>query len=154
MGHLEDNIWISNMQLQLFCMPIATIPMFFDLDDLLEDGFLYGWNRLALVMVLLNALGGFVVSLTMKYADNILKTFAVSMSLVVNCFMSRLFMSVTLTPHTITGVVLVIVASWLYSAGNTSMRRDVGYQIEHDDSSGETYEMNQQCTETGFLRHT
>merc|ERR1712217_469241 len=136
-------------------MPIATIPMFFDLDDLLEDGFLYGWNRLTLVMVLLNALGGFVVSLTMKYADNILKTFAVSMSLVVNCLMSRLFMSVTLTPQTITGVALVIIASWLYNAGNTSMRRDTGYQNQDHDSNGNRSignEMSQQCPESSFLR--
>merc|ERR1712060_184835 len=103
--HLEDNIWLSNMQLQLFCMPIATIPMFFDLDDLLENGFLHGWNRLTLVMVLLNALGGFVVSLTMKYADNILKTFAVSMSLVLNCVLSSVLFAGRLTLQDIIGIV-------------------------------------------------
>merc|ERR1719221_2391974 len=57
----------------------------------------------------------------MKYADNILKTFAVSMSLVLNCLISWLFLSVSLTTQAVAGVVLVIAGTWLYSVGSTTM---------------------------------
>merc|ERR1712137_674154 len=53
----------------------------------------------------------------MKYADNILKTFAVSVSLVANCLFSSLAFSVELAPHAIVGVTLVIISTWLYSIG-------------------------------------
>mmetsp|Transcript_97629 Transcript_97629/g.304509 ORF Transcript_97629/g.304509 Transcript_97629/m.304509 type:complete len:383 (+) Transcript_97629:127-1275(+) len=116
---LNANVWTANLQLQLFCLPIAALALLSDLPGLWDGGPFYGWNGITCVVVLLNALGGFVVSLTMKYADNILKTFAVSMSLVVNCIMSWLFMSVTLTRQAITGVTLVIAATFLYSTANS-----------------------------------
>merc|ERR1712032_1292124 len=116
---LNANVWTANMQLQIFCLPIAVLTMLSDIYGLQEVGPMHGWDGLTCVVVLLNAIGGFAVSLTMKYADNILKTFAVSMSLVFNCLLSWLFMSINLTPQTITGVLMVIAATWLYSIGNT-----------------------------------
>lgn len=117
---LNVSIWISNMQLQVFCMPIAMLTVLSDLKVLQEDGFLLGWDQLTCVVVLLNALGGFAVSLTMKYADNILKTFAVSVSLVMNCVLSSLFMSVQISQQAMVGVALVILSTWLYSSGAPS----------------------------------
>jgi len=117
---LNSNVWTANMQLQLFCLPIAALALVSDLQGLRKGGLLVGWSGVTCVVVLLNALGGFVVSLTMKYADNILKTFAVSMSLVMNCLLSSAFQSVHLTPQAVTGVVLVIFATFLYSLANSA----------------------------------
>merc|ERR1711879_1105144 len=88
---------------------------------------LHGWDRLTCTVVLLNALGGFAVSLTMKYADNILKTFAVSMSLVLNCVFSSVFLSTSLTINDTVGVGFVIAASLLYSRANSINAGDGKY---------------------------
>jgi len=117
---LNASVWTANLRLQFFCLPIAALTMLLDLDGLMEGGLFYGWNSVTCIVVLLNALGGFVVSLTMKYADNILKTFAVSMSLVLNCLLSSAFQSVHLTSQAITGVGLVIIATFLYSIANSA----------------------------------
>mmetsp|Transcript_109819 Transcript_109819/g.190074 ORF Transcript_109819/g.190074 Transcript_109819/m.190074 type:complete len:228 (-) Transcript_109819:18-701(-) len=111
------DIWIANMQLQLFCLPVALLAMSSDLHKLHDLDPFVSWDRLTCAVVFLNALGGFMVSLTMKYSDNITKTFAVSVSLVLNCILSWTFMSVELTLQIITGVVIVIGATWLYGFG-------------------------------------
>eukprot|EP00930_Biecheleria_cincta_P011829 TRINITY_DN114952_c0_g1_i1.p1 TRINITY_DN114952_c0_g1~~TRINITY_DN114952_c0_g1_i1.p1 ORF type:complete len:266 (-),score=44.40 TRINITY_DN114952_c0_g1_i1:39-767(-) len=116
---LNSNIWIANMQLQLFCVPIASLSLLADWSKIINMGPFVGWDGLTCVVVLLNALGGFCVSLTMKYADNILKTFAVSMSLVVNCLLSTAFLDVNLTIQDILGVMLVMGATFLYSKANS-----------------------------------
>jgi len=119
---LDLDIWVGNLQLQLFCLPVAVLGVFSDLQDMRDVGPFHGWDGITCVVVLLNALGGFLVSFTMKYADNILKTFAVSMSLVANCFVSSLMFSVDLSLHTILGVLLVISSTWLYSIGGRFLR--------------------------------
>lgn len=111
------DIWIANMQLQLFCLPVALLAMSSDLHKLHDLDPFVSWDRLTCAVVLLNALGGFMVSLTMKYSDNITKTFAVSVSLVLNCIMSWTFMSVEITLQIMTGVLIVIGATWLYGFG-------------------------------------
>merc|ERR1712014_7878 len=112
---LNADVWIANLQLQLFCVPIAVGALATDWDALVENGPVHGWDRITCIVVLLNALGGFAVSLTMKYADNILKTFAVSMSLVLNCVLSSVLFAVRLTLQDIIGIVFVISSSWIYN---------------------------------------
>mmetsp|Transcript_565 Transcript_565/g.1363 ORF Transcript_565/g.1363 Transcript_565/m.1363 type:complete len:421 (+) Transcript_565:183-1445(+) len=116
---LDSNIWIANMQLQCFCMPIAVLTVLSDMPDMYEGGVLVGWNSLTIAVVSLNGLGGLLVTATMKYADNIMKTFAVSMSLVLNCLLSWFFMSVSLLLQDMLGVVVVIAGTWLYNLGST-----------------------------------
>jgi len=119
---LNANVWIANLQLQLFCLPVAALAMLTDFQGLREGGPFSGWSSITCLVVLLNALGGFIVSLTMKYADNILKTFAVSLSLVVNCLLSSAFLDVTLTWQDTAGIALVISATIFYSMGNSGSR--------------------------------
>jgi len=120
---LNANVWIANLQLQLFCLPAAAMAMLSDFHGLREGGPFSGWSSITCLVVLLNALGGFIVSLTMKYADNILKTFAVSLSLVVNCLLSSAFLDVTLTWQDTVGIALVISATIFYSMGNSGAKR-------------------------------
>lgn len=121
---LDTDIWMANMQLQLFCLPVAGLGLFSDLQHMEGRGPLYGWDSITGIVVLLSAMGGFLVSFTMKYANNILKTFAVSMSLVANCLLSSFVLSLALAPHTLGGVSLVIASSWLYSIGGRFLKDD------------------------------
>lgn len=115
---LDANVWIANMQLQLFSLPIAALAMLKDFHRLYERGPFSGWTSMTWVVVLLNALGGFMVTLTMKYADNILKTLAASLSLVMNCLLSAVFFSIAVTEQRMAGIALVISATVLYNASH------------------------------------
>lgn len=122
---MDLDIWVANFQLQLFCLPIAVLGMISDLQNVADKGPLHGWDHITCIIVLLNALGGFLVSFSMKYADNILKTFAVSVSLVGNCLLSSLTLSVEISGHTVMGVLLVITSTWLYSIGGRFLSAEV-----------------------------
>jgi UDP-sugar transporter A1/2/3 len=47
-----------------------------------SKGFFYGYNTVVVVVIVLQAVGGLVVAVVVKYADNILKGFAASFSLI------------------------------------------------------------------------
>jgi UDP-sugar transporter A1/2/3 len=65
---------------------------------------------------LLKALGGIIVAGTIKFADNILKTFATSNSIVLSCVLSYFVLEDTnLTPTFIVGTFAIILATFLYT---------------------------------------
>ena len=51
----------------------------------------------------------------LKYADNILKTFAVGISIVLNCSVSTAFLGVSLTAPMVCGVFLVVGSTCLFN---------------------------------------
>ena len=51
----------------------------------------------------------------LKYADNILKTFAVGISIVLNCSVSTAFLGVSLTAPMVCGVFLVVGSTFLFN---------------------------------------
>lgn len=51
----------------------------------MEKGFFYGYTYVVVAVILLQAIGGLVVAVVVKYADNILKGFAASFSIVTSC---------------------------------------------------------------------
>ena len=44
-----------------------------DLDSVVSGGFFQGYTSIVVILVLLQAFGGLVVAIAVKYADNILK---------------------------------------------------------------------------------
>ena len=87
----------------------------------LMRGFERGWPWLT---VALSALGGIAVSMALKYADNILKTFAVGCSIVLNCAISSLFLGVPLSLAVIAGVLLVVGSTFVFQSVKTRGDRD------------------------------
>jgi hypothetical protein len=63
-----------------------------DLAPILEHGFFYGYTRWTWLVILLQAGGGLIVAVTIRYADNILKGFATSVSILVSCVGSALLL--------------------------------------------------------------
>ena len=106
----------QSIQLSLFAMPISLLTMFsYDQAAIRNGNMMIGFNIWAWITVALSALGGIAVSMTLKYADNILKTFAVGGSIVLNCAVSSIFLGVPLTLQMAAGVLLVVGATALFN---------------------------------------
>lgn len=92
-------LWLQSVQLSLFALPIAGgCVLAYDSDSVLQGQLLRGLNGWAWFAILLNAVGGIAVSMALKYADNILKTFAVGGSIVLNTVVSATLFGVRTTP--------------------------------------------------------
>ncbi|KAJ1560615.1 hypothetical protein HK096_007904, partial [Nowakowskiella sp. JEL0078] len=82
----ESSIWIRNIQLGLFSLLFSVIGMIAsDSFLILEFGFFKGYSTLVWMVVVNQALGGLLVAMVVKYADNILKGFSTSLSILVSC---------------------------------------------------------------------
>ncbi|XP_076352932.1 UDP-N-acetylglucosamine transporter-like isoform X3 [Tachypleus tridentatus] len=102
-----QSLWIRNFQLAAVFVS--------DLKPLVEGGFFQGYNYITWMVVLLQAFGGLVISAAVKYADNILKGFATSLSIVLSTIFSY-FVLGDFSPnsHFLSGTFVVIMATILY----------------------------------------
>ena len=82
-----------------------------------EKGFFFGYNNIVICVILLQALGGLVVAVVVKYADNILKGFAASFSIITSCVISYFFLDFEPSLLFVTGAACVLVSSYIYEKG-------------------------------------
>ncbi len=71
----------------------------FDRYNFSPDGLFYGWDWLVLLITILSALGGLVVSAVVKYADNVKKTYCQSIAIVGEYLLSLLGVSLIQAPQ-------------------------------------------------------
>ena len=87
----------------------------YNLRDILTLGLFHGYTAPVLVVISLQACGGLVVAAAIKYADNILKGFATSASIIVSSLFSWLLLEdLSPGPSFLLGSSLVVAASLLY----------------------------------------
>ena len=67
--------------------------------EVLERGFFDGYNGIVWTTVLFQASGGIIVALCVKFADNILKNFATSISILLSFVASVYFFDFNVTTH-------------------------------------------------------
>jgi len=83
------SLWTRNLQLAFFSVFGGFfMTWLYDWSEVKENGFFQGYNSIIWIVVLLQAYGGLVIALVVKHADNILKGFAVSLSILLSSFMS------------------------------------------------------------------
>uniref|UniRef100_G1N5G3 Uncharacterized protein n=1 Tax=Meleagris gallopavo TaxID=9103 RepID=G1N5G3_MELGA len=87
----------------------------YDGEQLSKNGFFQGYNKLTWIVVVLQALGGLVIAAVIKYADNILKGFATSLSIILSTLISYFWLQ-DFVPTSVFffGAILVIAATFLY----------------------------------------
>uniref|UniRef100_A0A0N5BNT7 UDP-galactose translocator n=1 Tax=Strongyloides papillosus TaxID=174720 RepID=A0A0N5BNT7_STREA len=79
----DVDIWTQNIRLSLYGLIIGGGSMIVkDLDNIQEYGLLHGFDLLVWILTAVNSVGGLLIAVVMKYADNILKGYAQSMSIV------------------------------------------------------------------------
>jgi UDP-sugar transporter A1/2/3 len=102
--------------LSTFALIIALITAFIkDHKAILTGGFFQGYSPLVICVISLEAGGGLVVAAVIKYADNILKSFATAVSIVTSTVVSMWFFGFIVSKLFVEGSLLVFVAIGLYS---------------------------------------
>ena len=80
-------------------------------------------------MVLLQAVGGLVVAVVVNYADNILKGFASSFSIITSCILCYFFYDFQPTILFALGAILVNVSMYVYSNNPVKEKDDKGCSL-------------------------
>lgn len=114
----KASLWIRNLQLGLFGIVSATLIVIVNDSDQIfgvqGKGFFFGWNTLVIIVVFNQALGGFLVALVVKYADNILKGFAVSFSIILSSILSVQLFDFSISSYFLLGTGLVLTSVYVY----------------------------------------
>lgn len=109
------SVWMRNIQLSLLSLPLSLITCFAnDGMKITEHGFFFGYDGFIAYLILLQAGGGLIVAVVVKYADNILKGFATSLAIVLSCICSIYLFNFQLTMQFTLGASLVIFSIFMY----------------------------------------
>lgn len=79
------------------------------------NGFFFGYDWLVIVVIFLQSVGGLLVAVVVKYADNILKGFATSAAIVLSAIISMYALNFRPSWQFLVGATLVILAVALYN---------------------------------------
>ena len=114
----NKTIWSRNLQLACFSLPMAALVAFTqDREQFSNYGVFHGYNGIVICIIALQALGGLVVALVLRHAGNVLKCFAVSIS-ICSCAVATIMFSddgdQTISSHVLLGVGIVIGSTFLY----------------------------------------
>jgi len=114
----STSIWMRNVQLTLFTLPLQTLTVYqSDHAHIARHGLLHGFYASTWAVVGIQVAGGLIVAVVIKYAGNILKTFAAVLAILVTCLVSYLLpqLGFVATPLFGLGVTIVILSIVLYS---------------------------------------
>ncbi|KAM3177460.1 hypothetical protein ACTXT7_004489 [Hymenolepis weldensis] len=98
---------------------LAFIGVFLtDGKTVMRDGFFRGYSFLVVFVIILQSVGGLLIAVVIKYADNILKVFSTSISIILSCLASYYVLD-DFEPnwYFAIGTLAVIGATVLYSLG-------------------------------------
>jgi UDP-sugar transporter A1/2/3 len=112
------SVWVRNIQMGVSSILGGCIMMYLsgELPGILQNGFFYGYSPLVWSVIVLQAIGGLVVAVVVKVADNIMKGFAASVSVVTSCILAYVvFNDFHPTWIFFIGAVLVAVSTYMYS---------------------------------------
>ncbi|XP_029032435.1 UDP-N-acetylglucosamine transporter isoform X4 [Osmia bicornis bicornis] len=111
----NKSVWMRNVQLSLLSLPFGLMTCFInDGATLKKQGFFFGYDLFVYYLVVLQAGGGLIVAMVVKYADNILKGFATSLAIIISCIASIYLFDFKLTLQFSLGAVLVICSIFMY----------------------------------------
>lgn len=77
----QPSVIVRNLQLGIFSIAFSGISLLYSLAEIRDIGIFYGYSLSVLTFLGLQSGGGLLIAATIKYADNILKGFATSISI-------------------------------------------------------------------------
>ncbi|VDK20151.1 unnamed protein product [Anisakis simplex] len=79
----DVNIWMQNIRLSLISIPISAVSVLLNDHNRIAEGNTFrGFDTLVWILTFTNSLGGLLISIVIKYADNILKAYAQSAAII------------------------------------------------------------------------
>ncbi|CCD64474.3 Nucleotide Sugar TransPorter family [Caenorhabditis elegans] len=76
------DVWIQNIRLSILTLLFAGITMLSkDGDAIITGNIFHGWTWIVWLVTIGNSIGGLCISLVMKYADNVMKTYCQSLAI-------------------------------------------------------------------------
>ena len=136
-------IWVRNIQLGVISLIIGLASThYLDGAAIARAGFFQGYTWVTALVVLQVSAGGLLVGLIMKYADNVIKGFATSLSIVISSVLSWFIPAFNFEPTLAfaAGSTLVIMATILYSSPQAAAvaqhERDGAAKRAADDGNG------------------
>ncbi|TFJ85690.1 hypothetical protein NSK_003198 [Nannochloropsis salina CCMP1776] len=110
-----SSMWVRNIQMGISSVLVAFMTVYSkDGARVAEKGFFHGYNAAVVGVVLLQALGGLVVALVVVHADNIMKGFGSSLSIILSCSLEWLFFDFYPSLLFLAGAALVNLALYVY----------------------------------------
>jgi UDP-sugar transporter A1/2/3 len=111
------SIWIRNLQMGTASIVAGLIGIYLsgEASLVINNGYFYGYNWIVWLVIVLQAIGGLIVAVVVKYTDNILKGFAASFSMVTSCLLSYWFLDFQPGLEFLMGATLVNVSIFMYS---------------------------------------
>lgn len=118
----RDSLWALNLQLSaLAILPALVLGVGWkDGGEILRRGFFFGYNPVVGLSIIIQASGGLLVALCIAHADNILKNFATSISILLSTIASVSLFHFHLTRTFSLGAGLVLAATYLYGMAPTT----------------------------------
>ena len=111
----KTNMWVRNAQMGLTSVCLGVVSTIVkDRQAIQERGFFQGYSKLVWTVIVIQAVGGLNIAFILKYADNILKAFATSVSIVVVGLVSHAFFGFELSAPFFLGAAGVLYAIFLY----------------------------------------
>ncbi|EGD77469.1 UDP-N-acetylglucosamine transporter [Salpingoeca rosetta] len=113
----KQSLWLRNIQLSLFSIVLGLIGVVVnDGDRVAEGGFFQYYSTVTWIAISLQAFGGLIIAAVIKFADNILKGFANSISIILTGLLSYLLLGdVRFTMYFAVGTMLVVASTFMYS---------------------------------------
>lgn len=113
----QQSVWARNFFLAFFSLGFGAITMVVkEPQALSRDAFFHGYDSLVCTVVVVNALGGMIVAMVIKYADNILKGFATGISTLLSTLCSIMLFGFQPNALFALGAAVVIFSTFMYSS--------------------------------------
>ncbi len=142
------SIWVRNIQLAFIGLFMASGGCLLkDYAGIFpkEGGFQFfrGYSAIVWGVILFQAAGGLIVAMVVKYADNIVKNFATSFSILLSAFTSAmLFQDVTINLFFVLGAGLVMISTYAFGykpPARVVSRQDLELSLEKEQERQEEF---------------
>ncbi|KAI3431683.1 hypothetical protein D9Q98_004729 [Chlorella vulgaris] len=114
-GRHAASLWVRNIQLGIFGVPLSTgYALLKDGWRMRTGGVLQGFDAATWAVIALQVFGGLVTGMVVKYCDNILKNFALAISVILTVLVAIPLFGQWPSPVFLAGVALVLLSVFMY----------------------------------------
>jgi UDP-sugar transporter A1/2/3 len=117
----SKTIWERNLLLSIFSLPFCIFSVITSSDSSTLCNVFHGFDSVVLLVVVFQAVGGFVIAFVMRYASTLLKCFAVSVSICLCMLISKFAQKQSILLNDVVGVIFVNFSIFIYSGAGSKI---------------------------------